>query len=130
MFVFYFALQVPYRLFLDVARSDTKLVSSLPPYYEYLLTVHTLEVELSSELLHTMDDSYEGVDWESFNDMTLSDSDSGNESVFEAAAEDCLRGMPVLGPPETNLSSGYHQKAKKAAYVVFNGRKIGVFQTW
>jgi hypothetical protein len=100
--------------------------------HEYSLTVHTVEVEPSSELPHAMDDAYEGINWDSFNDMTLSDSDSGNESAFEAAAEECLRGVPVLGPPETNLNgdgSGYRQK-RKTAYVVFNGREMGVFQTW
>jgi hypothetical protein len=79
-----------------------------------------------------VDDAYEGIDWDSFNDMTLSDSDSGNESAFEAAAEDCLRGVPVLGPPENNLNSygSSHPQKRKVAYVVFNGRELGVFQTW
>ena len=98
---------------------------------EYSLTLHTVEIE-PSELPPPMVDSYEGIDWESFNDMTLSDSDSGNESAFEAAAEECLRGLPVLGPPETDLKGeGRGRRVKgKVAYVVFNGREMGVFQTW
>ena len=98
---------------------------------EYSLTIHTIEIE-PSELPHAVVDSYEGIDWDSFNDMTLSDSDSGNESPFEAAAEECLRGTPVLGPPETNVNSDGRGscRLRKAAYVVFNGRKMGVFQTW
>ena len=101
---------------------------------EFSLTVQTVEIE-PSELPPPpppVVDTYEGIDWESFNDMTLSDSDSGNESAFEAVAEECLRGLPVLGLPETNLNGeGRGRRVKrKAAYVVFNGREMGVFQTW
>ena len=94
-------------------------------------SLYTVEVESSSELPHAVDDTYEGIDWDSFNDMTLSDSDSGNESAFDAAAGECLRGMPVSGPPETSLNAdGSGRQNQTAAYVVFNGREMGVFQTW
>lgn len=104
---------------------------SFLPIDEYSLTVHSVDIE-PSELPPPVVDSFEGIDWESFNDMTLSDSDSGNESAFEAAAEECLRGLPVLGPPETDLKGeGRGRRVKgKVAYVVFNGREMGVFQTW
>ena len=76
-----------------------------------------------------MDDTYDSIDWKSFNDLTLSDSDSGNESAFELAADACLRGTPVFGPPEAILNGG-HRPQRKVAYVVFNGRELGVFETW
>ena len=56
---------------------------------------------------------------ESLSDMTLLDD---NEDVFAQAAEEAMRGPPVL--PSGPTSRG------NRAWVVFNGRKLGVFQTW
>jgi hypothetical protein len=51
--------------------------------------------------------------------MTLLDN---NEDIFEQAAEEALRGRPVQ--PSGPTSRG------NRAWVVFNGRKLGVFETW
>lgn len=45
-----------------------------------------------------------------------------DDSVFVIAEEDALRSAPFYETPET------HQKYE--AYVVFHGRRMGVFQTW
>jgi hypothetical protein len=110
----------------DVARSDPKFPrqnsSSLMNTH---FTVHVVEVEPE-------EDNYESLDWNTYNDLTLSDIDSGDESVFEAAAEECLRGTPVFGPPEAIIigdDSGF-RRSQKVAYIVFNGREMGVFETW
>jgi len=61
----------------------------------------------------------EPFDLTAFNDMTLSDSE---DDVFACAAVEGLHGPPVepIGP----TSRG------NRAWVVFNGRDVGVFETW
>ena len=56
---------------------------------------------------------------ESLSDMTLLDD---NEDIFAQAAEEALRSPPVQ--PSGPTSRG------NRAWVVFNGRKLGVFETW
>lgn len=50
-----------------------------------------------------------------------------DDSAFEAAEEECLRGSPV-----PSLSYETHQRGKSAfvAWVVFRGHEQGIFQTW
>jgi len=48
-----------------------------------------------------------------------------DDSAFEAAEEECLRGAPVPSPQTTTYRQG-----KYVAWVVFRGHKQGVFQSW
>jgi hypothetical protein len=66
----------------------------------------------------------EPFDLEAFDDMTLSDhNDSEEENKVVAHAEKlCLHGPPSTTPSPTK--GGY------TAWVVFNGRTNGVFETW
>ena len=77
---------------------------------------------LSQSLLiqHTSDAAELDLDeLESLSGMTLLDD---NEDVFAQAAEEALRGPHVQ--PSGPTSRG------NRALVVFNGRKLGVFETW
>ena len=69
---------------------------------------------------HTSDAAEFDLDeLESLSGMTLLDN---NEHIFAQAAEEVLRGPPVQ--PSGPTSRG------NRAWVVFNGRKLGVFETW
>jgi len=48
-----------------------------------------------------------------------------DDSAFEVAEEECLRGAPVPSPQATTRRQG-----KYVAWVVFRGHKQGVFQSW
>lgn len=78
----------------------------------------------------------EDVDWISFNDLSIDDDDEVVESdlavvaddrlqaAFNAAQAHYLRSAPEGAFAPTRSSRGH------TAYVVFQGRERGVFQTW
>jgi hypothetical protein len=68
------------------------------------------------------DDVLEEIDFDLFNDLTLSISDEEREAVFVRAQQVCLRAPPVESTARTRRGN--------TAWVVFNGREVGVFGTW
>ncbi len=76
---------------------------------------------------------FEDIDWEAFNDLRLDDAtierdlaavaDRRVHAAFDAAQDHYLRSAPE-GASKSTSSRCY------LAYVVFCGRKTGVFRTW
>ena len=89
-------------------------------------------------MVHIADaDDYSNFDWDAFDNLTLSDVGDGeadnisNNSIctdvagitdaFEVADDIALRSRAWTATPK---------KGRYKAYVVFNGRQMGVFQMW
>lgn len=79
-------------------------------------------------------DFYDDLDWNSFNDLRIDDAtieadlaivaNHRLQAAFKAAEEHYLRDSPEGAAASTRSSRG------AAAYVVFRGRKNGVYRTW
>ncbi len=77
---------------------------------------------------------FEDLDWESFNDLRIDDATIERDlaevanhrlqSAFDAAQWHYLHGAPEGSSQSTRSRRGF------AAYVVFCGRETGVFKTW
>ena len=73
-------------------------------------------------LVKLPDFNLEDIDLDAFNNMTLSAEDEAREAVFLRAQKECLHGTPV--------DSSAPSRRGNRAWVVFNGRELGVFGTW
>jgi hypothetical protein len=60
-----------------------------------------------------------------FSDLTLEDLAEFDNDLFELAKEESLRSAPFVSPAKSSTSA-----RQKVAWVVFNGRKTGIFYTW
>ncbi len=79
-------------------------------------------------------DYYEDLDWDSFNDLRIDDATIERDLAVVAnhrlrAAFDAAQRHYLHGAPE-GTSESLRSKRGFAAYVVFSGRQTGVFRTW
>ena len=99
--------------------------------FQRSLFVSSTQMAMSSGELQ---DFFEDIDWEAFNDLRLDDAtierdlaavaDRRVHAAFDAAQDHYLRSAPE-GASESTRS-----RCRYIAYVVFCGRKTGVFRTW
>jgi len=75
----------------------------------------------------TLDSSTSEFDFLGSDELDIACTDVLDDSAFEAAEEECLRGSPAPNPSQ---QSGQRGKAAFVAWVVFRGHEQGIFQTW